>query len=393
MFRLMQPFCLGLGTGSWFALAGTTYITQVFFVHGRGRRAGLWNFAVIVSVNIAPVISARVIVGLGWRWAFWLLAILFGFVLAVAVVCLPESFFDRAAIEAEPTATPVMPTTENSTPEINCEQMLDDKTLTALPAAEDVHTGIVARPVPILKRLLGVGDISYGSPTSAFAAVITPVTFILHPATIWRALMWAVYFSWTIIQGGVADAIWQSPPYNLSTIAVGNVVGITPLIGSPLGCVLGGWCCDWTGERMARSNNGIYEPEFRLPVIIPSLVATIVGAFGLGAAIHNGLSVIATAKFLAILNFAIGLACTGIVSYTNDACRSRAGEAFGIAMVIKSAYAFGLTFVLNDYYTTHGALVFSSTFGGVTVGVTLLTIPMYLFGKKIRACYEAKWSI
>jgi hypothetical protein len=36
--------------GRFFALAGTASINDVFFVHERGRRAGLWNFAVIVSI-------------------------------------------------------------------------------------------------------------------------------------------------------------------------------------------------------------------------------------------------------------------------------------------------------------------------------------------------------
>lgn len=37
--------------GGFFALAGTASINDVFFVHERGLRAGLWNFAVIVSIS------------------------------------------------------------------------------------------------------------------------------------------------------------------------------------------------------------------------------------------------------------------------------------------------------------------------------------------------------
>lgn len=53
--------------------------------------------------------------------------------------------------------------------------------------------------------------------------------------------------------------------------------------------------------------------------------------------------------------------------------------------LMKSSFAFGLTFMLNDYLTNHGPRVFFATWGGLTVGISLLTIPMYIFGKCIRA--------
>ncbi|KAI1593465.1 RhaT Permease metabolite transporter DMT superfamily [Pyrenophora tritici-repentis] len=87
---------------------------------------------------------------------------------------------------------------------------------------------------------------------------------------------------------------------------------------------------------------------------------------------------------MAVINFGVGLGCTGIVTYTNDVCGERAGDAFGLAMVTKSAFAFGLTFILNDYYAQSGPLVFFATFGAIAVGVMLTTLPMYVFGKKIR---------
>jgi len=58
--------------------------------------------------------------------------------------------------------------------------------------------------------------------------------------------------------------------------------------------------------------------------------------------------------------------------------------------LIKSAFAFGITFMLNDYYTNNGPRVFFFTWGALTVGVMLLTIPMYIFGKQIRAWADKK---
>lgn len=60
---------------SFWGLGGTASINNMYFVHQRGRRVGLWNLAVIASTNLAPVISGHIIVGLGWRWSFWLVSV------------------------------------------------------------------------------------------------------------------------------------------------------------------------------------------------------------------------------------------------------------------------------------------------------------------------------
>jgi hypothetical protein len=57
---------------------------------------------------------------------------------------------------------------------------------------------------------------------------------------------------------------------------------------------------------------------------------------------------------------------------------------------MKSASAFGLTFVFNNYYASVGPKVFFSTWSGLTVSVTLFTFPLYVYGKKIRSWAEIK---
>lgn len=107
-------------------------------------------------------------------------------------------------------------------------------------------------------------------------------------------------------------------PYDLPATAVGNLVGVAPLIGAALGTLFGGWSSDEVAKVLALRNNGVYEPEFRLLVIIPAFVTIVIRGFGLGGAISSELSPVICGVFLAFINFAVGIGCTGIVSYTND---------------------------------------------------------------------------
>jgi hypothetical protein len=102
--------------------------------------------------------------------------------------------------------------------------------------------------------------------------------------------MWAVVFTWTIFIGAVASQIFSAPPFNMSTVAVGNLTGIAPFIRSALGTALGGWLCDLSGKAMSRHNGGIYEPEFRLVAMPVAIVTMAAGTFGLGVAVEQGVS-------------------------------------------------------------------------------------------------------
>lgn len=71
--------------------------------------------------------------------------------------------------------------------------------------------------------------------------------------------------------------------------------------------------------------------------------------------------------------------------YVTDCHREQASEAFAVMNFIKNMFAFGLTFYCNDWIAAQGVRNCFFVIGGITVAVTLLTIPMYIFGKKARS--------
>ncbi|PWY90286.1 MFS transporter [Aspergillus sclerotioniger CBS 115572] len=365
----------GLGMGGFFALAGTSSINDVFLVHERGLRVGLWNFAVITSVNVTPVISGYVISSLSWRWCFWLEAILFGVLLAAVIFCFPET-----TVFHDDHVSPAV----DGTPD---NESLSQKEMSPVGSSHEVG-GLTTSQFSDEKEKCSFPIPRQRQQTNLLIALVEPLILIIHPIIAWGCIMWAVTFTWTILLGAVASQVFTAAPFNMTTVAVGNLTGIAPLIGSALGTVLGGWLCDWSSRVLSARNNNIYEPEFRLPVILIATVAMAAGAFGLAAATTHGSSIIICGVTMAILNFAVGMGCTGIVAYTNDVCGDRAGDGFGLAMIVKSAFAFGLSFVYNQFLTRSGPMVLFSTFGAVSLGVMLTTIPLYFYGKRIRAWSE-----
>ncbi|KAF4995940.1 hypothetical protein FGRMN_4794 [Fusarium graminum] len=321
--------CQGLSMGPFFSLAGTSCVNDVFFLHERGRRVGLWNFAIIVSVNIAPVISGYVIVDMGWRWAFWLLVITLGVALVMVVFLLPETKYDRREVMESPR--------DHDTAVLDAEKtdnmVADEQFLPAGQCSETLETSAAKPPCPNWKRFVGLQYMRSVTAKDFLSGTIKPLLMLRHPVVIWGCIMWSITFTWVILLGTVASQIFGAPPYNLDPTQVGLVIGIAPLIGSAFGTILSGWLSDMAARYMSARNGGLYEPEFRLVVIIPATITMVVGAFGLADAIEHSKPTIVCCVFLALINFGVGAGCTGIVTYTIDVCMSSAGHAFGLAMV------------------------------------------------------------
>lgn len=46
-------------------------IAEIFFLHERAFRLGIYTLLLLGGKNLIPLVSAAVIESLGWRWVFW----------------------------------------------------------------------------------------------------------------------------------------------------------------------------------------------------------------------------------------------------------------------------------------------------------------------------------
>lgn len=70
-------------------------IAEIFFLHERAYRVGIYTFLLLGGKNLIPLVSAAIIGSLGWRWVFWIVAIIVGACLVLLFFFVPETFWDR----------------------------------------------------------------------------------------------------------------------------------------------------------------------------------------------------------------------------------------------------------------------------------------------------------
>ena len=117
-------------------------------------------------------------------------------------------------------------------------------------------------------------------------------------------------------------------------------------IGAILGFALAGLISD-TGVRfMSKRNGGIYEPEFRMILVIPQLIFGCAGLYGFGitsaAPVTYGWFWPDFFFALEVMGMVLGAVASAL--YIVDAHRDIAIEGFTCLLVFKNILSFGLTF-------------------------------------------------
>ena len=46
-------------------------IAEIFYLHERAYRLGIYTLLLLSGKNLVPLVSAAIIQGLDWQWVFW----------------------------------------------------------------------------------------------------------------------------------------------------------------------------------------------------------------------------------------------------------------------------------------------------------------------------------
>ena len=125
----------------------------------------------------------------------------------------------------------------------------------------------------------------------------------------------------------VNGVIFVSPPYNFSISQTG-LISLSPFILTIIGEVISGPLNDWICVRLTKKNKGIYEPEFRLPLMIVAAILGTVGFFGFGITVHYETHWTGPVLTFGLANMCMAFLSTCVFGYVVDSHRALNEEAF-----------------------------------------------------------------
>ncbi|KAJ5112669.1 hypothetical protein N7532_000714 [Penicillium argentinense] len=380
---LVARIVMGIAAGAGECLAPIT-IADIFFLHERGTITALYNASLNLGVASGAIVDGFIVKFHPWRYIYYVAIALIGFVTLIVYGTFPETAYIR---NFAPTG--IITTLTSSGQRVRRGVKSEEAGVAGASEVEVAsHDATVeSNPGWIQGLRLYHGKYTH---ESLWQMTIRPVGLLILPPVLWATLVMSVTIGFiTAITSNVASAF--STAYGFEAWQSG-LCFVAAIIGCAFGIVLGGHFSDWVADYFTRRNNGIREPEMRLPAI---MVGAITGPLALalyGCGIKWQMHWIVPTIGIGLINFTITQATNVSLVYTIDSYRPIAGEIVVTQLAFKSAFGFLLGFYTNPWVEKHGYNVAYGEMAAICGGVLIFWIPFFFWGKKIRQI-TLSWSV
>jgi MFS family permease len=219
------------------------------------------NLAVFGGCFFTPILVGKIAFVIGWWWSFYLVAIFTACCFFVVFFFCPETAFRRdEALNTDMSAV---------------SEVAEFKEIA------DLSRQAASRGVPVKKTYRQSLALFDGRKTDEgfWKLAIRPFPLFAQPAFLWACVTQGTLIGWTVFLGVVLAAIFLGPPLWWNEVNTGYAY-IGPFIGAICGFLIAGSLSDWSAKVMTKWNKGIYEPEFRIVLVIPQLIFGAIGLYG-----------------------------------------------------------------------------------------------------------------
>ncbi|KAF2705850.1 MFS transporter-like protein [Pleomassaria siparia CBS 279.74] len=330
----------------------TSTVSDLFFVHQRGSRLSIWGCMIASGVLLGQVISGFIIQNISFEATFGISALIYIPILIIMYFVVIETTYNgpRGAI-------------------IEIEEKGVFK------SAETAESETYVDKLRLWRGRL--------SAESFWKNTWKPVPLIAYPAVLFSTIVYGSFFTWLLTISVLSVTAFSSPPYLLGPAQIG--LTNLPLLGVALiGAPLSGWMVDAIAKGMAKRNNGVFEPEFRLILMLIATPLATAGFLGFGISVHNGAPIQWPILFMSLHSLSVPFASQASLAYVIDCHAKDANQAFVTINFTKAVFTFMATTYANGLYTKMGPKALFTAITIVNLMICSLTIPAYVFGKRFR---------
>ncbi|GLB37958.1 putative major facilitator superfamily protein [Lyophyllum shimeji] len=375
--RAMNGFgpsaALGLGAGT---------VVDVFFVHERGKAMGLFTLMLTNGAHLAPIVGGYVARSLGWRWCFFVGAILNGAMFVFCFFFMPETLFDRDPdVETHITSPSELDDGEGSTSQ-DGSPFAGGEPFISPPMTMKTYLNrlwIVDLERPPTRKLK----------PSDF--VIKPFSMLKYPSVAFPALYYAVTYGFASIEPALTLATLFTEIYHFDTVRNGLANGVSLLVGASLGELCSSPVTDAMMQRARRRalKHGVPAPaEIRLQGIWTGAIAVPVGLL---ICMYNGLTIHFATTFVAPC-IGMAVACFGVqivssVCYTyscSDCYRSRSNDVSQCFNFFRQIFGLTLGFYSIPFGERVGFQWSFTVFTAICIATFLPIVALMLKGEQWR---------
>ncbi|KAJ8108064.1 hypothetical protein OPT61_g8431 [Boeremia exigua] len=349
-------------------------VADVFFVHQRGLMNNLYVWCMTIGGSLMPIASGYITIDQGWRWLWWWLAIVLGALLLLFTFLYEETKF-MPGINGTPSVIPSQEVSED--PKSTDHKRLD------LEPIDSIVTTIPPPRKSYVRRLIPWTP-SEGSMVQLLHHTYQPF-FVMAtiPAVLYVALLYGLVTAAFQVSVTLISTYLPAPPYNFNAAQVG-LMNIPALIGNTLGTIVSSPFSDRIILWLARKNNGVYEPEMRLWLLLAFAPFFPAGLILFGYALGLGMSWPIVAVGIGMFSFAMPPMSSVALTYLTDAYTDIIADAVVGVTFTRNVISTIFVFALTPWVSRVGLQNVMLTFALITVVALSSTGLFIMFGKRWR---------
>ncbi|KUJ10234.1 MFS multidrug transporter-like protein [Mollisia scopiformis] len=344
-------FLAGIG-GSGCLTIGGGVIADLFHPDRRGLASSVYSLGPLFGPVLGPVCGGFIGQRLGWRWVFWILLIA-GSLVTIAIEILNRETNPRVLIQRKVT------------------RLRKELNRTDLRSCYETN-GQVHSPTGILLN---------GIVRPLKMLFLSPIIFLL---SLYMAVAYGLLYLLftTATQVFTETYHWQPDICGLAYIGLG--------IGFFAGLGVVARISDATVVRMTKANDGVFEPEMRLPACIFFACWLPVTFFWYGWSADKAVHWIVPVIGLIPFGFGMMGIFIPIQTYTIDSFPQFAASGVAALTVSRSLFGAFLPLAGPSMYSKLGLGWGNSVLGFIAIGLIPAPILIYKFGGRIRKNYPVK---
>ncbi|EAW06966.1 putative MFS transporter [Aspergillus clavatus NRRL 1] len=364
-------------------------IVDLFFVHHRGGINALYMTMVMFGSFLTPMAAGAQATRQGWQASYQAVGICNAILLALFVFFYEETKYSKVI---EGVSTTSDDPEQISIKDIKADRKVDIESPANEPenGAADHHELDHTIPMKTWRQRLALWTYT---PEPIWPYFYRPfIVLVSFPAVLFCGLQYACGIVWLTVLTSVIALAFPAPLYLFTPEQIGYM-SLGPFIGNIIGAFYGGFIGDWSILFFARRNKGYYEPEMRLYILHLPALSLCGGLIMFGVTLSKGMHWIWPSIGGALFGFGVGGIGDAALTLVIDSYMDVTGDAFTGIAFLRNAFSIGIPFAVMPWLERDGMSNMFIACGFISLGITLLTIPMIMYGKQFRRMTEARYRL
>lgn len=307
-----------------------------FFMHERGKYMGIYIVFVTNGAHLAAVVGGFTALNknLGFRWCYWVPAMILAGTWIVMIFCLPETLYHR----------------DNKT---GVSHMETNRSWAKLLTFRGVQT----------RRKLKLWDFTH------------VFVMLKYPNVLFPTIYYSISFGLGSVLFAVTGASAFGSIYHFNTAQIGMAIGLSTFIGTLVGELLAGPVSDRILYLQTKRSGGAFRPEARLQAIWPGFLLCPAGVIIEGVCLQYHTHWAGPVIGIGIGAFGLQIISTNIFAYCTDCYKPQSSEISTLLNLGRQTFSFTLGFYMVRFAvaTTWGvawstmAIINAALFAGVVL--------------------------